>query len=86
MVKCRSDEVGTVQLESRGLQHRQVGGLRPVEDAIDIAGCASVLIDDVRSVGDQTACCDKVARWVDRGQLMPSCQSDRDEALLPGLT
>ena len=55
MVKCRSDEVGTVQLELRGLQHRQVGGLRPVEDAIDIAGCASVLIDDVRSVGDQTA-------------------------------
>src|SRR5215471_11618156 len=33
--------------------HRQVGGLLTFEDAIDVAGRASVRLDRVRSVGNQ---------------------------------
>ena len=35
--------------------HRQIGRLLALEDAIDIAGRAPVLIDEVRPVGDQAA-------------------------------
>ena len=35
--------------------HRQVGRLLALEDAVDIAGRAPVLVDQVRPVGDQAA-------------------------------
>ena len=35
--------------------HRQVGGLLALEDAIDVAGRAPVLVDEIRPVGDQAA-------------------------------
>ena len=35
--------------------HRQVGGFLAFEDAIDIACRASVLVDEIRPVGDQAA-------------------------------
>ena len=35
--------------------HRQVGRLLALENAIDIAGRASVLVDRIRPIGDQAA-------------------------------
>ncbi len=34
--------------------HWQVGRLLPFEDAIDIAGCASVLVDRIGTIGNET--------------------------------
>ena len=62
--------------------HRQVGRLLALQDAIDIAGGAPVLVDEIRPVGDQAAGGDEVAIGVDRGQLVPGRQRDdqtRDE-------
>ena len=41
--------------------HRQVGGLLALEDAIDVAGRAPVLVGRIRPVGDQAAAGDEVA-------------------------
>ena len=49
--------------------HRKVGRLLALEDAIDVAGRAPVLVDDIRPVGDQAAVGDEIAGVVDRGQL-----------------
>ena len=35
--------------------HRQVGGFRALEDAIDVAGRVPELVEDVRPIGDQAA-------------------------------
>ena len=35
--------------------HRQVGRLLALEDAIDVAGGAPVLVDEIRPIGDQAA-------------------------------
>ena len=35
--------------------HRQVGRLLALEDAVDVAGRAPVLVDEIRPVGDQAA-------------------------------
>ena len=43
------------QLIFRGSLHRQVGGLLAFEDAIDVAGCAPVLVDQIGSVRDEPA-------------------------------
>src|SRR5262249_25655079 len=53
-----------------------VGGLFALEDAIDIVGRASVLVDDVRTVGDQAAASDGLASPIDRGQFVPGRQHD----------
>ena len=39
--------------------HWQVGGLLALEDAIDIACCAAVRLDQIRPIGDQTAVSDE---------------------------
>ena len=49
--------------------HRQVGGLLALEDAIDVAGRAAVLVDDIRPIGDQAAVGDVESSGVDRGQF-----------------
>ena len=62
--------------------HRQVGRLLAFEDAIDIAGRAPVLVDEIRSIGDQATGGDEEALVVDRGQLVAGRQLDdqrRDE-------
>ena len=41
--------------------HRQVGRLLALEDAIDVAGRAAVLVDDIRPIGDQAAAGDEEA-------------------------
>jgi signal transduction histidine kinase len=35
--------------------HRQVGGVLPLEDAIDIAGRLPELVDEISPIGDQAA-------------------------------
>ena len=39
--------------------HRQVGRLLALEDAVDVAGRAPVLVDRIRPVGDQAAAGDE---------------------------
>src|SRR6266550_7211842 len=40
--------------------HWKVGWLLALEDAIDIAGRLPVLVDEMRTIGDQAAVCDEV--------------------------
>ena len=42
--------------------HWQVGWLLALEDAIDVAGRAPVLVDDIRPIGDQAAVGDEERR------------------------
>src|SRR5262245_47688134 len=56
--------------------HWHIAGLLTLEDAIDIAGRLPVLVDPIRSVGDQAAASDEVTTAVDRGQFVPSGKRD----------
>ena len=47
--------------------HRQVGRFLSFKDAIDIAGRAAVLADQIGPVGDQAAGGDEGAIGIDRG-------------------
>ena len=61
--------------------HRHVGWLLALEDAVDVAGRAPVLIDPIRPIGDQAAGGDEVAIEVDRGQLVPRRKRDDQIAM-----
>src|SRR6266851_7342334 len=56
--------------------YRKVGRLLALEDAVDIAGRASVLVNEIGAIGDQAGGNGVGAFIVDRGQLVPSCQRD----------
>src|SRR5262249_17371177 len=56
--------------------HWHVGWLLALEDPVDVAGRAPVLVDHFSPVGDQPAASDEDALEVDRGQLVPGCQRD----------
>src|SRR6516164_7274129 len=56
------------QLDFGRRLHRQVGRLFALEDAIDVAGRASELIDPVRPIGEQVALGGEHRVRVDRGQ------------------
>ena len=64
--------------------HRQVGRLLALEDAVDVAGRAPVLVDEIRSIGDQTAAGDVVARVSNHGQLVADRQRGDQVAMQPG--
>ena len=61
--------------------HRQVGRLLALEDAVDVAGRAPVLVDEIRPIGDQAAAGDEEALEVDRGQFVPGRQRDDQIAM-----
>jgi len=61
--------------------HRKVGRFLAFEDAIDVAGRATVLIDQIRPVRDQTATGDVKAIGIDRGQSMPGRKLDNQIAM-----
>ena len=61
--------------------HRQVGRLLALEDAIDVAGRAAVLVDEIRPIGDQAAGGDEESFVVDRGQFVPGRQRDDQIAM-----
>ena len=61
--------------------HRQVGRLLALEDAVDVAGRAPVLVDLISPIGDQAAGRDEGAIVVDRGQPVPGRQRDDQIAM-----
>ena len=61
--------------------HRQVGRLLALEDAIDVAGRAAVLVDQIGAIGNQAAAGDEEAVGIDRGQLVPRRQRDDQIAM-----
>src|SRR5262245_23268952 len=65
---------------SRSL-HRQVGWLLALEDAIHVAGGAAELIEEIRSIADETAYFAIETRVVDRGQSVPSGQRNNQIAM-----
>ena len=76
------------QLEFGRLLDRQVGRLLALEDAIDVAGRAPKLVDQIRPVGHQAAAVDEVAIEVDRRQSVPGRKRDDQVAMnaLSGVT
>jgi hypothetical protein len=56
--------------------HRQFGRLFALEDSIDVAGRAPVLVDPLRPLGNQAAAGDEAAVAVDCGQFVPSGKRD----------
>src|SRR4029077_7080716 len=57
------------------------GRLLTSENAIDIAGGAAVLVDNIIPIGDQAPAVDKVASEVDGGQSVPSRKRDDQIAI-----
>src|SRR3979411_3126033 len=55
--------------------HWQIGGVLALEDAIDVTGRATVLVDEIRPIVDETTSGDEDARGVDRGQPMGVLQA-----------
>jgi enolase len=70
------------QLELCRCLYRQVGRLLALQDAINVAGGAPVLVQDVRAVRDQSAICDEEARGVNRGHPVPGGQCNDQSAML----
>jgi hypothetical protein len=52
---CRSGFDVDHQFERGRLKHRRVGGLGPLEDAIDVTRRAPVLVGKIRTIGNQAA-------------------------------
>ena len=61
--------------------NRHVSRLFTFKDSIDVAGRASVLVEQIGPIGDQTAISDEETFEVDRGQLVPGRQSDDQLAM-----
>ena len=61
--------------------HRHVGRLLTLENTIDVAGRAPVLVDEIRPIGDQAAAGDEEAGGVDRGQFVPGRKRDDQIAM-----
>src|SRR5262245_7926135 len=56
-------------------------GFLALQDAVDVAGSAPILVDHFRPVSDQAALGGHIAEGIDRGQLVPSCQRDDQLAM-----
>ena len=69
------------QLEIGRQLDRQIGRLLAFEDAINIAGRATVLVEPIDPVGDQAAGGDIRAVGVGRGQFVPRRKSDDQIAM-----
>src|SRR5262245_22360879 len=69
------------QLELGRRLHREVGWLLTFEDAIDVSSRLPVLIDLIRTVGDQAADGDEGTIEINRGQLMSGRECDDQLAM-----
>ena len=69
------------QFELGGSLHRQVGWLLALEDAVDVAGRSTILVDEIRPIRDQTARDNELACVVDRRQLSAGCQLNDQTAM-----
>jgi hypothetical protein len=63
--------------------HGQVCRVLALQDAVDVAGSASELIDVIRPIGDQATGVDEDTIVVDRGQLVAGRQLDDQVAMKP---
>ena len=79
--RLRGLEVEYQLVLGRGL-HWQIGRLLALEDSIDVAGGAAVLVDLIWPVGDQAAAGDEKPFGVDCGQSMLVCEGD-DQIAMP---
>jgi hypothetical protein len=61
--------------------HGQIGRLLALQDAVDVAGRAPILVDDIRPIGGQAADGDEGAFEVDRGQFVLGRQRDDQVAM-----
>src|SRR5262249_13288937 len=61
--------------------HRQVGRLFALENTVNVTGCAPILVDEIRPIGDQAAGCCVLTVSVDCGQPVPSCQRNDQLAM-----
>src|SRR5262249_45059830 len=56
--------------------HRKIGRLLALEDAVDIACCTTVLVDKIRSIGNQSPGSNKGSLVKDRRKLVLRRQLD----------
>ena len=61
--------------------HGQIGWLLALQDAVDVAGGAPELIDEIRPIRNQAAGVDENTIVVDRGQLVAGRQLDDQVAM-----
>src|SRR5262249_3305894 len=61
--------------------HRQVGWLLALEDAIDVTGSETVIVEVIGPIGDQPAASHEGAFVVDCGQLVPGRERDNEIAM-----
>jgi hypothetical protein len=59
--------------------HGKVCGLLTLEDAVDVTGCLSELVNDINSVRDQPAIAGDIIDAIDSGQLVAG--SNRDDEI-----
>src|ERR1700730_2793521 len=64
------------EIESRGLLNRQIGGLRSLQNAVDIARGRAKRIGNARAIGDQPAILGELAFGVDRRDSGGGCKRD----------
>ena len=62
------------QLELGWLFDRQIGGLCPFKDFVNVGRCSAIDVRETRPIEDQPACVDKLTAAVDRRQPTPCSQ------------
>jgi hypothetical protein len=66
----------TTRLNWVGSLYRKVLGSFSLQYAIDVGSRLTPLVDEVRSVGHQTAICYEISIWIDGWKAMLCCQCD----------
>src|SRR6516225_12160939 len=61
--------------------HRKVSWFLTVEDAVDVSSRAAVLVEQIRPIGDQTAGCSVISKWIDRRQSILGRKRDDQIAM-----
>src|SRR5215471_16450333 len=56
--------------------HGQISRLFTFEDAVDIAGREAILVNEIRSIRNQSAVGDELSLVIDRGEFVSSCKGD----------
>jgi hypothetical protein len=93
LISPREERGGHIEPEGlRGLQvdhqlvagrrlHREVGGLRPLQDAVHVFGCLSVLVDEISSKRDEAAGSNEMPVELDSRQLILGCERNDQLAM-----
>src|ERR1700752_3631890 len=70
-IKRRHPDSRIAQLVLHRPLHRQIGRLLSLEDAIDVARRAPVLVREIGTIGNKPAGRSKIAKRIDRRKSMP---------------